>query len=484
MPVLIGLLTFCAYLNVKYPTPKHRSRTPLATGAGVGWGIDMNGWHYTPKEGPCPVASWCTIDGQEYYFNDYGYMSTGWTSAGGKLYYFNIAGEKQTDMWATDDNGVTYRLSAEGSPTIGWYTDDDGSKYHFDDYGAMQTGWLEENGKRYYLGEDGVLKTSWVHDGDLIYYADKNGVIQTGWLSWNNKTYYLGDDGARKSGLITIDGKTYFMNSNAIMQTGLVDADGVTRYFDSDGVMQTGWIHLSEGDYYFAENGCAMNGWKNIDGTWYWFDSNGKYDSSKEYDSAPMVALTFDDGPGVYTDQILDLLKQYHAKATFFMIGEQVSEFASAVRREHELGMEQGNHSWDHKTLTHLTPEQIAAEISRTSDVIRSVTGANPTLFRPPGGGYNNSVMANSQNLPMILWSIDTLDWSHKNAQTSYDIVMSSVKDGDIILMHEIYEQSYAAAQMLIPALQAQGFRLVTVSELAHARGYKLTSGVSYGRLN
>ena len=139
--------------------------------------------------------------------------------------------------------------------------------------------------------------------------------------------------------------------------------------------------------------------------------------------------------------------------------------------------MEQGNHSWDHKTLTHLTPEQIAAEISRTSDVIRSVTGANPTLFRPPGGGYNNTVMANSQNLPMILWSIDTLDWSHKNAQTSYDIVMSSVKDGDIILMHDIYQSTSDAVVIILERLAAEGYEVVSVSELL---GDKLTAGKKY----
>ena len=116
--------------------------------------------------------------------------------------------------------------------------------------------------------------------------------------------------------------------------------------------------------------------------------------------------------------------------------------------------------------------------------MIRSVTGSNPTLFRPPGGGYNDLVIANSFGMPMIMWSIDTLDWSHKNAQTTYDTVMNSVQDGDIILMHEIYEQSYIAAQMLIPALLERGYRLVTVSELAAQRGHTLRSGISYGRLN
>ena len=281
-----------------------------------------------------------------------------------------------------------------------------------------------------------------------------------------------------------MDGSTYYMDGDGVMQTGLIAVDGIMHYFDSKGVMQTGWVESGDSRYYFDGDGNAAKGWKNLDGKWCWFDDNGKYDPGREYDSAPMVALTFDDGPGEYTDRILDLLRQYNAKATFFMIGSQVSDFASAVKREHDMGMEQGNHSWDHKTLTHLTAEQISSEISRTNDAIRSATGSNPTLFRPPGGGYNDLVMANSFGLPMIMWSIDTLDWSHKNAQTTYDTVMNSVQDGDIILMHEIYEQSYIAAQMLIPALLERGYRLVTVSELAAARGYTLRSGISYGRLN
>ena len=297
-------------------------------------------------------------------------------------------------------------------------------------------------------------------------------------------TYYLGDDGARKTGLLTVDGSTYYMNSDAVMQTGLITVDGAMHYFDSKGVMQTGWVESGDARYYFDGDGNAVSGWKNLDNKWCWFDGNGKYDPGRKYDSAPMVALTFDDGPGEYTNQILDLLGKYNVKATFFMIGNQVSDFSSAVKREHDMGMEQGNHSWDHKTLTHLTAEQISSEISRTNDVIRSVTGSNPTLFRPPGGGYNDLVIANSFGMPMIMWSIDTLDWSHKNAQTTYDTVMNSVQDGDVILMHEIYEQSYIAAQMLIPALLERGFRLVTVSELAAQRGHTLRSGISYGRLN
>ena len=193
-----------------------------------------------------------------------------------------------------------------------------------------------------------------------------------------------------------------------------------------------------------------------------------------------MVALTFDDGPGYYTNDLLDLLEQYNAKATFFMIGQEVENYPSAVLREHEMGMEQGNHSWDHKTLTHLSPEDIEWEFRKTNDTISSITGDSIELFRAPGGGLNDDVYANSLGMKSILWSIDTLDWETKNAQQTYDTVINNVQDGDIILMHEIYEASLNAAKMIIPKLQEMGYQLVTVSELAAAKGVSMETGVSY----
>ena len=145
------------------------------------------------------------------------------------------------------------------------------------------------------------------------------------------------------------------------------------------------------------------------------------------------------------------------------------------------MGMEQGNHSWDHTTLTHLSGEDIEEQFRRTNDLLESITGGEIELFRAPGGGLNDDVYANSLGMKSILWSIDTLDWETKDAQQTYDSVINNVRDGDIILMHEIYESSLEAARMIIPKLQEMGYRLVTVSELAAAKGVEMETGESYG---
>ena len=120
-------------------------------------------------------------------------------------------------------------------------------------------------------------------------------------------------------------------------------------------------------------------------------------------------------------------------------------------------------------------------EFQKTNDAITSITGGEIRLFRAPGGGINDAVFNNSLGMYSILWTIDTLDWETKNAQQTYDTVINNVRDGDIILMHEIYEASLEASRMLIPKLKEMGYQLVTVSELAAAKGVTLETGVSYG---
>ncbi len=333
--------------------------------------------------------------------------------------------------------------------------------------------------------EPEAVVTGWQNDEKGRFYLDESGNRITGWFTDPEGGVYLfGDDGYAKTGWQEPDIGRVWFDENGRMVTGLVTIDGLLYYFGYDGVSLTGWQDDGDDTYYFSEEtGAAVTGWQVINGEDCWFGEDGLYDPSvkKEVIDGPAVALTFDDGPGEYTNRLLDILERYDANATFFMIGEQVEYYADAVRREHDMGMEQGNHSWDHRTLTHLSDEDIQSEISSTNDVIRRVTGEEPTLFRPPGGGYNQAVFDNSFGMPVILWSIDTLDWSTKNADSTYNSVMSQVKDGDIILMHEIYEASVDAAERLIPALKEKGFRLVTVSQLASLRGAKMTSGTTYG---
>ena len=192
-----------------------------------------------------------------------------------------------------------------------------------------------------------------------------------------------------------------------------------------------------------------------------------------------LVALTFDDGPSEYTKRILRTLKQYDSVATFFVVGNRVELFEDVLKEELEIGCEIGNHTYEHKVLTELNAEQIWLQIYRTNEAVKKVTGEYPTLMRPPCGydnGSTNCIIA----MPLILWSVDTKDWQTQNCYCSVQTVLENVKDGDIILMHDMYEASAEAVETIVPSLIAEGYQLVTVSELAEYRGMILQEGEEY----
>lgn len=194
----------------------------------------------------------------------------------------------------------------------------------------------------------------------------------------------------------------------------------------------------------------------------------------------PMVALTFDDGPQPSVgNRIMDCLAQYGGKATFFMVGERVAASRTEVQRMAAEGHEVGNHTMNHKYLQKLGAAEIQAQVTRGNDAIEAACGVRPKIMRLPGGNNNATVRANT-HMPMIQWNIDTLDWKTKNADKTVAAVLNHVKDGDIILMHELYSQSGDAALRIIPELVNRGYQLVTVSEMAQAKGHALEAGKLY----
>ena len=196
--------------------------------------------------------------------------------------------------------------------------------------------------------------------------------------------------------------------------------------------------------------------------------------------SRPMVALTYDDGPQPSVgNRIMDCLAQYGGKATFFLVGERVGSYATEVKRMVAEGHEVANHSMNHKYLQKQGVAEIQAQVSRCNDAIEAVCGVRPRVMRLPGGGYNATVLANT-HMPMIQWNIDPLDWKTRNAQQTINSVLGQVKDGDIILMHELYGATGDASMTIIPELTKRGFQLVTVSEMAAAKGRPLEAGKLY----
>ena len=196
--------------------------------------------------------------------------------------------------------------------------------------------------------------------------------------------------------------------------------------------------------------------------------------------SKPMVALTFDDGPyGPVGNRILDCLAQYNGRATFYVVGERVPAEAAEMQRIVAEGHEIGNHTYSHKYLNKLNTAQIRQEIDRCADTVQSVCGVRPATVRRPGGNKNATVLAAVQE-PIVLWNVDTLDWKTRNAQQTVSAVLDHVQDGDIILMHELYQASGDAALQIIPELTNRGYQLVTVSEMAQYRRGGLQNGQIY----
>lgn len=194
----------------------------------------------------------------------------------------------------------------------------------------------------------------------------------------------------------------------------------------------------------------------------------------------PMIALTYDDGPyAAVGNRIMDVMNLYGGKCTFFMVGNRVASYAAEVQRMAREGFEVANHTQDHPNLKKLGSAQIQAQVNACNDVIQAVSGIRPTVMRLPGGDKNNMVLA-STGMPIVLWNIDTRDWKTRNTQSTVNAVLGKVKDGDIVLMHELYGSTAAATETLVPILVSQGFQLVTVSELAYYKGMPLMPGQVY----
>ena len=260
----------------------------------------------------------------------------------------------------------------------------------------------------------------------------KAAQLTAGWHDDENGKWYQNADG------------TYFAG-------GMQEIDGSTYYFDDNGYIKTGWVEVGFDDYYF-----------NDDGT---------YDPSQH---KTRIALTFDDGPGEYTDELLDCLEENNAHATFFMLGQNVGSWESTVQRMADIGCEIGSHSWDHPNLYDLSMDSVAKQFSDTDAALEKACGQKASVARAPYGNWSDDIIS-TVGKPFFTWSLDSLDWSYLDVNKDYDAVMNGdLTDGSIILMHDIHEPSVQAAIKMIPELVQKGYKLMTVSELAAAKGVTL----------
>ena len=178
------------------------------------------------------------------------------------------------------------------------------------------------------------------------------------------------------------------------------------------------------------------------------------------------IALTFDDGPDPdYTVRILDILEKHKAKATFFMVGKRVHTYPEIAKKVAKAGHEIGNHTWNHPSLTKVDDTTLYNEVRSTSDIIEGVTGQLATVFRPPYGDVDDRVRE-STKLPVVLWSVDTLDWEHHDPEILLAHIEKDVRPGSVILMHDIHESTADGLEAVLKYLQSQNYKFVTVSEL------------------
>lgn len=297
----------------------------------------------------------------------------------------------------------------------------------------------DENGNLFYYKDGVKIKNTWKAVSGSKYYFGKSGKAYVGKRKVGKATYYFADNGKRKTGWRTINGKKYYFSPK-------------------NGKMVTGKKTISHYLCYFSEKGVLTR----------------KIDKNKK-----MVALTYDDGPSIYTPRVLKTLKENNAVATFFVVGNRVPTYSDTVKKAHDMGCEIGNHTYEHKNLTRVSEAEVKRQITKTNRNVKKVTGQAPVIVRPTGGATNANVKQ-WVGMPSIIWSIDTLDWKTRNAGSTKKAVLDHVKDGDIVLMHDLYSATASASETIIPELVKRGYQLVTVSELAECRGGMKETGAYY----
>lgn len=197
--------------------------------------------------------------------------------------------------------------------------------------------------------------------------------------------------------------------------------------------------------------------------------------------SAPCIALTFDDGPSPQTTEaLLDGLKERGAHATFFLIGEQIAGNEALVQRMKEEGHQVGNHSFTHVRLDAAGDRELA-EIAETDAALRGLLGSGSYWIRPPWG-FSSDALKQSVSVPLIFWTVDTMDWSVRSRDLVAHCIVQNAKDGDIVLLHDPYQTSVDAALQAIDTLSAQGYAFVTLEELFARAGVSPEEGHFYLR--
>lgn len=207
--------------------------------------------------------------------------------------------------------------------------------------------------------------------------------------------------------------------------------------------------------------------------------TRNKRDISK-YKNKKVIAFTFDDGPNTTTTKkLLNSLDKYDAKVTFFVLGSRVEANKEVLKRAYEEGNDIGSHTYSHKDLTTLKAKELEKEINKTNEKVKQIIGVEPIYLRPPYGSINNHVK-NKYIMHTICWNIDSLDWKNKNRNKIKKMIVSNARDGAIVLLHDIYEESVNGALLAMKELQKKGYNFVTITEMAELKNITLGYDKTY----
>lgn len=431
---------------------------------------------------------WKTVNGKEYYFSSSGKCTRIYNPdakkckklqkgkmvtmkkeigrlSNGKLYYFNSKGVRTTKKgWQKSSGSLYVQIGKKGYVTC--KMEKKSGYWRFFQYSYSNEKWQKQKkvwknvGKQqYYFNGSGKCTHLYDTASGKFYDLGKNSktLIKNDIRSIKKKNYYFGPDGVKMNspGLyLTVSNKLIYVTSKGLVEK---EINGELLAYTAEGNRITS---CRVRDSHFM---CYYNG----DGV-----------ITRQIDlNRPMVALTYDDGPSQFTPAILDLLEQHGSAATFFVVGQRVNSYPDILRRACNIHCEIGNHTYSHKTLTQISIAEIQSQVNMTNDAVRNIIGVSPIVMRPPGGAHNGTVEGTA-GMPLILWSIDTRDWQTRNAARTQAAVLDHISDGDIVLMHDLYQQTAEASSVIIPELVRRGYQLITVSELADCRGGMTAGGV------
>ncbi|MBQ7370562.1 MAG: polysaccharide deacetylase family protein, partial [Blautia sp.] len=419
---------------------------------------------------------------------------------------FAASPEASEGVWTS--SGSNWVFLVDGTPySGGWLNDVDGKRYYFGEDGIMQTGMIETDGKQYYLDLDGIMQTGDVEVDGKTYHFLPDGSLQT------EENPSVDMEALKAANVIAtptplpgaaeIPVPTETPTPKATEAPAETPAPETSAPEITDAPTETATPEITDVPAETATPEItdvpaetsipeitdvpAETSVPEITDT----PAESPVPTATEAPTATptpepkqtrYLALTFDDGPGEYTDRLLDCLEANQAKATFFLTGNHISQYPDTVIRMDSLGYEIGNHSYTHPDYANLNQTDATAEVDGTNELLSTIIGRGASLFRPPYG-YTADWVYSCSSLPLILWTSEFSAEESSGADAIADAVMAQAEDGSILMLHDTNGTTVEAAELFIPKFISEGYELLTVSELAEKNGISLQHGVAYESL-